>query len=267
MKIKAIISDFDGTLAANQTVSQAVAQAIRQFVSDGFQFSIATGRAYAGLIEQVSHDLSLSPLQIVRGGSEIIDHTTGQVVWGKYIDPDLVVRVLAYLQTQNDIYYAAEHAEFIFTVEGKPNSEFGPQAQFKDLSDLPLIDVPKIMLPPFQSQVIIDRVLENLKQQFPELHIVKTSSKTGVGIDINDGGAGKHMAVLEYARLTNLNPQEMLGVGDSFNDYPLLTACGTKVAMGNAQDELKAIADHIVRSQAEDGMLDVLEIARSKAEK
>jgi Cof subfamily protein (haloacid dehalogenase superfamily) len=263
MKIKAIVSDFDGTLSSNHQVSDSIAKAIRTFIDDAYLFSIATGRAFEGVIEKTTNDLNLSDLHIVRGGSEIISRSTREVVWGRYIKPSMVLDILAYLSQQKDIYYSAEQGRFIYTVDGVPHSELGLDAEYKDLKDLPSENVPKIMLPPFQEKTLIETVYGKLKNNFPELHIVKTSSKKGLGIDINDGGAGKHMALLEYAKLMNLDPKEILGVGDGFNDYPLLTACGLKVAMGNATQELKEIADHIVATQENNGMLEVLELARS----
>lgn len=260
MKIKAIVSDFDGTLASNHQVPIVIAEAVKDFVRQGFMFSIATGRAYEGVIAQTCKDLELSDLHIVRGGSEIISRSTNRVVWGRYIEPKKVQEVSTLLSQQQDIYYAAEYGEYIYTIDGKPNTEFGPGAQFKDLKDLPTEKVPKIMLPPFQDKEVIEPLHEKLKDLFPDLHIVKTSSKKGLGIDINDGEAGKHMAVLAYAKLAHLDPAEILGVGDSYNDLPLLTACGVKVAMGNASSELKQIADYVVKTQEEKGMLDVLNL-------
>ena len=86
-----------------------------------------------------------------------------------------------------------------------------------------------------------------------------------MGIDINDGGAGKHLALLEYLKLSGLDSADVLGVGDSYNDYPLLSASGIKVAMGNAPKELTEIADYVVGTQSENGMLDVIKIALKTA--
>lgn len=70
----------------------------------------------------------------------------------------------------------------------------------------------------------------------------------------------KLLALLEYSKLINLDPQHIVGVGDSYNDYPLLTACGYKVAIGNSPAELKEIADLVVGTQEDDGVVGVLEL-------
>ena len=46
-------------------------------------------------------------------------------------------------------------------------------------------------------------------------------------------------------RIIVIEKDEVLAIGDGLNDLPLFEAAGTKVAMGNAYDELKALADDI----------------------
>jgi 5-amino-6-(5-phospho-D-ribitylamino)uracil phosphatase len=258
--IKAIVSDFDGTLIdQTHTLTPRVAASIRKFVDAGYIFSVATGRAYEGVLQGICHDLGLTNLHIVRGGSEILSGKTDEVVWGKYIDPSTVSEVITFLQDYNDLFIAAERGKYIYTRDGVGDPQFGEGAEFKSLTDMPTDHVPKIMTPPFNEEGIIVELVEKLINQFPNLHIVKTSSPEGIGLDINDGGAGKHLALLQYSKLMDLSPSEIIGVGDSYNDYPLLTACGVKVAMGNAPEELKEVADFVVGSQKEDGIAELIE--------
>ena len=51
----------------------------------------------------------------------------------------------------------------------------------------------------------------------------------------------------------------MIAIGDGPNDFPMLMAAGFKVAMGNASDDLKAIADYIAPTVEKDGVVDVIE--------
>lgn len=259
MNIKAIVSDFDGTLIGSvQALTPAAVQAIRQFIGTGKIFSIATGRAYEGLLENICTEVGINGLVIVRGGSEIVSSQTGEVVWGKYIAPELVSKIIAQLGEYSEVMILAESGKDLFTVDGAGNAEFATGASIKKLSELPLGKVPKIAIPPLFTKEVIEPIYKTLVEQYPTLHIVKTTSKKGMGVDINDGGAGKHAALLEYSKLTNLDHSEILGVGDSYNDYPLLSACGVKVAMGNAPQELKDIADFVVGTQENDGIVDVI---------
>ncbi len=266
MRLKAIISDFDGTLVAHtHTLNPKLKSAIQEFVSKGNIFSICTGRAYQGVLQKICQELGLRDLVIVRGGSEIVDPVTHRVVWAKYIEPNTVSAVIKYLYSQQELFFAAERGEFIYSRDARPDPEFGQGADFKNVSDMPTNLVPKIVVPPLQTVELIDALLDALQHKFSDLHLAKITSRKGFGIDINHAAAGKHMAVLEYAKRMQLDPKQIVAVGDSYNDYPMLTACGYKVAMGNAPKELIAIADSVVGTQAEDGVLEVLNFFQKSA--
>ena len=64
---------------------------------------------------------------------------------------------------------------------------------------------------------------------------------------------------LSVSKLLNIKTKHISGVGDSNNDFPLLLACGLKVAMGNANSDLKQIADFVAPSVEEDGVATVIE--------
>ena len=50
-------------------------------------------------------------------------------------------------------------------------------------------------------------------------------------------------------------------IGDGLNDLPAIEAVGHPVAMGNAEDEVKALANHIVADVANDGVAEALELS------
>jgi hydroxymethylpyrimidine pyrophosphatase-like HAD family hydrolase len=76
---------------------------------------------------------------------------------------------------------------------------------------------------------------------------------------ISNSLATKQHGIIEVARLLNISTKDIIGVGDGYNDFPLLLACGLKIAMGNANEELKKIADFVAPSVEEDGVATVIE--------
>ncbi|MFI5265561.1 MAG: HAD family hydrolase, partial [Candidatus Levyibacteriota bacterium] len=78
---KLIIADFDGTLAGRDgIISKTVEEAIRKWRKAGGDFSIATGRQYAMIQDEVDK-LGITTPQITRGGAEIVDPKTGKVIY------------------------------------------------------------------------------------------------------------------------------------------------------------------------------------------
>ena len=56
-----------------------------------------------------------------------------------------------------------------------------------------------------------------------------------------------------------INPEEIIAFGDNHNDIGMLRLAGLGVAMGNAHEEVKAAADYVTLSNAEDGVAVVVE--------
>lgn len=63
----------------------------------------------------------------------------------------------------------------------------------------------------------------------------------------------KEDAAARLSELLGIDPQDMLAFGDDYSDIGLLRYCGTGIAVANAIDEVKAVADIVVASQDEDG--------------
>ena len=73
-------------------------------------------------------------------------------------------------------------------------------------------------------------------------------------VDIIPRGGGKGLGVEKILEHYGLTREQSIAFGDGENDLEMLRAVGTGVAMGNAKPALKAAADAVCRSVAEDGV-------------
>ncbi|MCR5022792.1 MAG: HAD family hydrolase [Lachnospiraceae bacterium] len=73
-------------------------------------------------------------------------------------------------------------------------------------------------------------------------------------VDIIPAATGKGIAVEKILGFYGFSKDEAIAFGDGENDIEMLEAVGTGIAMGNAMDSVKSIADHVCRSAAEDGV-------------
>ena len=90
---------------------------------------------------------------------------------------------------------------------------------------------------------------------------IKAASYKGdhlVDVYFSHSNATKQHAVFELANILGISNDEIIGIGDGYNDFPLLMGSGLKVAMGNAVSELKEIADYIAPTVDDDGLADVI---------
>ena len=73
-------------------------------------------------------------------------------------------------------------------------------------------------------------------------------------VNIISPGTSKGEALKALTRHMDVNLDEVVAVGDWINDVPLLMAAGLKIAMGNAHNDLKAIADYVTLDAEEHGL-------------
>jgi Cof subfamily protein (haloacid dehalogenase superfamily) len=79
-------------------------------------------------------------------------------------------------------------------------------------------------------------------------------------IDFSRRGNTKGARLHEFLAQHQIDPQQMIAIGDNHNDISMLKLAGVGVAMANAEAEVKAIADRITKeSNNEQGILDVLQ--------
>ena len=91
------------------------------------------------------------------------------------------------------------------------------------------------------SQYILTRVIEDPIKKFYGAEITNKDINKGTGIE----------KVLEHFCADR---SDAIGIGDSGNDIPMLSYCGTSIAMGNGAESVKAIADYVTKDILDDGI-------------
>lgn len=85
-------------------------------------------------------------------------------------------------------------------------------------------------------------------------------------IDVMAPGANKGTALRQLAGILDIPMERTVAFGDYLNDYELLRAAGTAIAMENAHPDLKAIADRIAPPNTEYGVMTVLDEMLTQAQ-
>lgn len=78
------------------------------------------------------------------------------------------------------------------------------------------------------------------------------------GVDVIAKGGGKRAAVARYLEENGILPEETIAFGDGENDMEMLQLAGIGVAMGNAEEQVKEIADYVTADIDEDGIAKAL---------
>ena len=88
---------------------------------------------------------------------------------------------------------------------------------------------------------------------------IKISSSVQTDLEINAKNAGKGMALLRLAKRLGIRNSQIMACGDSGNDIEMLQSVGISVAMSNATEEVKKIANYITLSNEENGVADMID--------
>src|SRR3989344_2470989 len=245
MKYKSILLDVDGTLVPvgpHTVPSERVAESLRR-AKDLVHVSIVSGRSIKWLTD-IFQSLDLTAPCIINGGSQIIDPKTLEIIW----EPPLSLNAV------REITNYARRDGFAFMINDNG-------VEYKNPNHNEYSKPLAIQLSFFSSKADSDRYM-NILRYIPSIAAHKFFSwdrnrEYKMEVYITDKEATKSHAAKELVKMLQIDTSDLIGVGDSRNDVPLLNVCGLKVAMGNADEKLKSIAHYIAPSVEEDGVAHV----------
>ena len=237
----ALLLDLDGTLIGrDERISPRVSAAVGQ-ASKLLSVSIFTGREPADAI-RFARELGLTSAQVSDNGALMLDPTTGANLWSVSLPPEVARQVIAGFRSLG-LSFIATHNDGTST-----QADATVPADVRRVSALDM------------DEETADGLVCRLKTR-AELHVVKVSLPyNGLwAVDVTRRGVDKAEAARRLAERLGIGTAQMIAVGDSYNDLPMLQVCGLGIAMGQGPEELKAVADHVAPSVDEDGLATAIE--------
>lgn len=249
MTKKAIIFDVDGTImpiGRDQEFllpSERLKKVIKKLEGE-YLISMATGRnlQYA---EHIINFLELNGKCVLSGGTEIYSPTTKKMVWRAIIPETTFGAIISALSDCNAEVFNQD--KFVVGVSGKT---------VKKLLNSQTTVVYVLAVEPEEAEELVSKL------QHPELTVINMESFQSPSlrdIHIHSKDASKEHAVKELLKIEGIDKNDCIVVGDGLNDFHLFRAGGTKIAMGNADIELKKQADIVIGDVDNDGLAEYLE--------
>jgi Cof subfamily protein (haloacid dehalogenase superfamily) len=265
-----VILDLDGTILdpyKRATISPGVQQAIADVQAAGVPLTIGTGRTLDYLRHQFPGDLQLAYPAVTTQGAVIGDPRTGRVLVEQDLPLDAARRLAEWVDGasfmtafyfldadgsahayRNRIGATPEEEDLLHHLLGYPFSyceKFAPLLAAPDAH--PPIKVITYDDPATSGR---DLLVEMMDRFVPALSVIRTHIWL---VEATAPGVDKGSALRKLCKILDVDPQRVLAIGDSENDIPMLQAAGFAIAMGNATESLKAVADWIAPSIDEDG--------------
>jgi phosphoglycolate phosphatase (TIGR01487 family) len=76
---------------------------------------------------------------------------------------------------------------------------------------------------------------------------------------INEKGINKASGLVEALKMLKVDPEQVVAIGDSETDIPMYDLCGYSIALGHAEDNVKAKAEHVVAGREGDGLSEAID--------
>lgn len=257
-KYKLLAVDLDDTLLNSRLeISPGNQEALRLAGEAGVQVVLATGRMYQATLPY-ARQLDLAGPLITYQGALVKHAGTGQTMSHRPVPLDLALAVMARVNRYG--YHVNTYLDDHLYV-ARPTSE---GERYADLSGVSLEavgdltgflqrqgqDPTKVLVIAKEDQ--LDSLAQELRPVFGHLlHITKSKPHF---LEFSHPQANKGHALAAVAEGMGVNREQVMAVGDTYNDLEMIDYAGLGVAVANARAEIKSRAGFITLSNDEDGV-------------
>ena len=265
MKYKLIAMDLDGTLNNDdKIITPRTVEKLMQAQAQGVRLALASARPSPGLFrERDALDMqNHRGILMSYNGGRIVDAGTNEVLYETSMDLEETRFVLRELEKLPVTPILDDGKQFFVTDKNGYKVDYEcwnnrmTCTEVENLADF--IDFAPIKILMSADPAIIEDVQKTIAAFLPEsLTVVKTAA---FYLEVIPHIINKGQGVRDVCRAIGISPEEVIAFGDAPNDIPMIEAAGMGVAMGNADDRVKACADYITLSNNEDGIAAALDI-------
>lgn len=260
--IKMLVLDIDGTIfKKDYTASERVKQTLKSLVKKGIKVVLCTGRMYAAT-KQIAKELELNtPVISYQGGLVKNFLNDEKTLFEKTMDETLSLDVIKELKKRNIFFNLYINDELLVEHDSILIQQYVDARNIKyrivgNCENLNLKGMNKILA--IDDDVnLIENLQKEMAQRYKDkLYVIRSTPRF---CEFSNPEATKGNAVRFLADMWGIKKEEIMACGDQDNDIEMLLAAGVKVAMGNATEDLKKIADYITDSVDNDGVVKAVE--------
>jgi Cof subfamily protein (haloacid dehalogenase superfamily) len=272
MPFRLLALDVDGTLLDPDGVLRpAVREAVRATRERGLSVVLCTGRRYRTALPILAK-LDLEGPAVVHNGVVVKDGRSGRTLHHSYLPADIYAPALAAMRSVGPplVYVDQFHEDLDMVAEPAERAHPFQAEYMADTREVTKI-VASLECPPSQAIVMLSCMADQTRLKALHAEVKTTLSDRvrtnflvnknyrGHILEIVSAASGKWPALHRIIRERGIAPEDILAIGDDNNDAEMIEAAGLGVAMGNAGASVKAAADYVARSNADDGVVEAIE--------
>lgn len=263
MTYKMIVLDLDDTLLRDDhTISPRTKEALMTAQEQGVRVVLASGRPTFGM-RNVAKELRLEEYGsfiLSFNGAKIINCKTNEEIFSSTLSPEIVHNLFEISKTE-DVWIHTYMGDDIVTEENNPYTEIE-----SDITGMPIVVVDdfKAAVKEPVVKVLMNKEAERLvevekklqKQLEGQLSVMRSKP---FFLEFTEAGVTKGTSLNKLIQKLGIKREEVIAMGDSYNDQAMIEFAGLGVAMGNAPDDIKEIANYVTDTNMNDGVAKVVE--------
>jgi HAD superfamily hydrolase (TIGR01484 family) len=242
--------DIDGTLIDfDGTARPAVLEAVQSVVRSGTHVVLSTGRSVFGIVMVLDQFGLTGGYAVASNGAVTFTYHPVTVRTALTFDPEPAVRA-ALDRVPNALVAVEVIGRGYRTNRHFPEGEINGEVWLESVDELVREPVTRVIIRDPQSSV------EEFVELAADLGLHGTNYYVGytAWLDLAPEGVSKASALADVAEELDVDQADVLAIGDGRNDVEMLAWAGRGVAMGQAPDEVKDVADAVTDRWEQDGV-------------
>ncbi|WP_262360921.1 Cof-type HAD-IIB family hydrolase [Gorillibacterium timonense] len=238
-RYKLIALDMDGTVLNEESqISPENRKWMERAIEHGVPVMFATGRGLQS-VQPYVQELGLASPMVAANGSEVWE-APGRLKTRHLMEVEWIHEMVELAKKHDSWFWG-------YAVEGLFNKE-------RWLDDPGSVEWLK-----FGFYLEDAEVLAKIYAELEQTGRYELTNSHPFNIEVNPHGVSKESGMREVCDMLGITMDEVIAMGDSLNDLKMIRAAGLGIAMGNAQEEVKAAADYITALNTEDGVARAIE--------
>lgn len=266
-KIKMTALDLDGTtLRPDKSLSDVTRKALQQASREGVYVVVTTGRVFSAAPDELKNMEGLEYM-INSNGAVITRLRDRKILYTSFLTPDAVDELADFLRGKKldvevftgGMAYMNEDS-YRELQEGKADYRSEVSRQYVLRTRKPVSDILALLVENHDKIENISLNFRDMDQREAMFDFlgkrsdVTLTSSVWYNMEIGGKGTSKASALKVLMERLGVKKEELMACGDSMNDAKMIQLAGIGVAMENACEEVKEMADYVTESNAEDGV-------------
>jgi Cof subfamily protein (haloacid dehalogenase superfamily) len=253
MKYKLIALDVDGTLLNDEyKLTDKTKYAVKCANEAGAQIVLCTGRGPQNTIPLLA-ELGLEGIVITHNGAATVQSKDNSILHYVAFQPNEITPFIEFCREHQTHLALCSPLEIYVEELNEVSKAMYDKFQIEPIitKDATKLDIAMVKLSAYSEQTAMDRIEVEWREMNSPLSIIRSGHRF---IDIMHAEASKGHALRRFAEDAGIAREEIMAIGNYYNDSEMIIYAGLGIAMDNSPEPVKLQANETTGSNNDDGV-------------